>query len=680
MTIAKKYDRIVHIINMTNKVTIISHQINKGGLEQQPFQDEHITTLAQQTLSNVSDTDELCHEFEVLPLPFSEISSNSPFADTDLVLFKDDYSGHMPLNGIKETELKETEELFKDIQDGKTQLEIDKTDIKFSYKVEIEIKKLLTRKIGRTMLSKVCQNSKKTLIVKSIKREVSGFSLEKTNPCYNENEGKLVHNIDHEFWCIGMTSSGKRGLFILPSYVILGHELIHASFPEKLSAQAGAAPSMEKEYDIFEEQVVITGLLKNLSFLVQSEEEWKSWIENNEYARNQSEVPSRGISTESPPIPVTPEENYHELNERNLTAAFITPSAPFYVRQGHGGIVCSDETNEQVLENFIYKYRVTAHPIMEKRINALKKQLSQINDLPAPVDFIVDCYLWLNTLSDQPASTKTLDFLLNNLRAAKTLDPKGLNQTILSFQKLKQFGDWKQEAIDELWVGFFNSLKENKLQQMLDSIPMKLKPIFDKLFKPYIENFNASSLILSSTIQEEFMDYLIQEKDPRMPPVENDDEESLMGGQRMKIENCESLLRLLFVKKSEQPLAQELICYLIKETKYLRDPSHFPMIFLRTLRNNFNIPLAKFFAPALKEAMKSFLQQILEGQEALYLPLFEDFFDHPEILMHDFLDRQRSYADIFLDYLSAHPEKISSLSDSQQKELVQKLKNNSKRL
>ncbi|HEX2580067.1 MAG TPA: hypothetical protein VHK67_06680, partial [Rhabdochlamydiaceae bacterium] len=594
----------------------------------------------------------------------SSIPADSPFADTDLVLVSDDYSSLLSSNGIQVGELRQAEELFKQIQEGKTALEIDRTDPDFFQQTLKDIKKLLTRKLGRKLIIKVCQRPKKVMIVKSawVTTHNNTVPFEKTSPSYHDKEEKIIHNPNLRYMLVGMTSSGKRTLYLLPSYLILGHECIHASDPEKGTIRLHRKSSMGKVFSNEEEQYVIIGLLKDLSS-PSDEEGWEPWIQ----------------------------DDYQELNERNLTAAFADPSFPFYPRYGHndqGGIKLAD--NEELSEQAVYNVRATAHPFMQNKIASLKKTLSQMKDLPAPVSFIIDCYFWINTLKDQPSSSKTLEAIVSSLKIAKEIDIQKLDQALIAYNDLKQWGDWKIENIDQLFKDFFHSCKQKALSEVIETIPAISKAVFERIFQPYIDKFNQSTLILPmdrKSIEEELWNDLIQEKNP----VQNISDDDVFAP--LQLEECESLLRLLFVKRAEQETTKKLILSLVKKTRYYSDPINFPMNFLRTMGKNNSLTqqsddlqnrLVKFFEPVLINVLSKFLVDLIpecsQEQGTLFSRLFDDLLHQPVLLIQEFRVKGHSYAQIVLNYLDKNHEKISSLSLDEKEivfQLTQKLKSKS---
>ncbi len=657
-------------INVDEKTDTLAEPIFKSSLVSsvpESFEEKMRKFREEESLFDSSNIEDISDsEFENISSYILDIPPASPFANTDLILFKDNYSGLMPLNGIRESELTETEQLLKKIEEGQSFLEIDTNDKLFFQEIVKEIKKLLTRNLGRKLINKVCQSHNKISIIKSFKITTSIYNFERKDTCYfavDAGEGKIIHDPNAKFFMIGINPSGKRCLFLLSSYIILGHELIHAISP-KISIDRELSPSMEQEYDNLSEQKAITGLSENLSFPEKEEGEFKTDEEKEKECKSWIEA------------------NYQELNERDLTAVFTRRPAFFYPRMGHHGLFEHDQ-----LEQSVHRLRLTAHPIMEKYTQELKEQLSQIKELPAPVDFIVDCLLWLNTLSDQPSSIKNLHSLLNSLNAVKTIASDRLSAQTYLFEDEKQFGDWKQEKIDQLFKNLFNGFKRFALRTYVNSVPKQFKSIFDKLFKSYIDNWKLSPQILILTditkknIQEELFDYLVQEKAVTGIPLSAYDEKGNFTG-KLIVDYFESFLRLQFVEKSEYTQAQELICYLIKDTKYFLKPSCYPLTFLQALKNSWGLDksefdhLVSFFEPALKLVLQNFLRQISgeQEQEPFFFLLFEDLFNHPKTLMQEFRDKKQSYAHLFLNYLSTHPEKTSALSPAQQQDISNLIK------
>lgn len=64
-----------------------------------------------------------------------DIPADSPFKETDLVVFKDGTPGILPLNGIYESDFKKTSRLYEKIKKRRSLIKIDNSDKEFEKKV-----------------------------------------------------------------------------------------------------------------------------------------------------------------------------------------------------------------------------------------------------------------------------------------------------------------------------------------------------------------------------------------------------------------------------------------------------------------------------------------------------------------------------------------------------------------
>jgi len=287
-----------------------------------------------------------------------QIPTDSAFIGTDLVIFKDKYSGSMPINAIKESRFNEITLLLNKICTGDSKIKNDKADPNFANKMEEAIKMLLTREIGRKMIEKICNSEKDLRIVKGESQYIPYTRTIVINP-----EDSAV---------IEMHPSGKRQISAeQPLFLSLGHEMIHAAHDNPFGL-AVEPPTMGKEYHNLEEQITIVGLKKNLVPISKDlNDNWEP-IVHNDY--------------------------YYELNERNLTAAFADKQYKWYPRIGHIGI---DSKKAGTKDYIITLIRTNVLADIEK----LVKDNTNLNKIFAPESPIV--------LALQAGSLDVLRFLLN---------------------------------------------------------------------------------------------------------------------------------------------------------------------------------------------------------------------------------------------------------------------------
>lgn len=274
---------------------------------------------------------------EFMGVDLSEFASPLPktsiFADTDLVLWKDDFNGVPPLNAIKKNEFKEIEKLAEDIFAGNSKIKIDTEDAQFQKDAQLYIKTLLTRSVGRQLLRKVINNSSlQSVEIKFGERQRLSLG----------EEGHLSISLSPNLSLIeGMDSStGKEKLFMLPMYLVLAHELIHAShFPN-----ATESKKIEVlKYDDLEEQITISGFKKNI------------------------ELPEESLEVDDG---LFNEESFDKINERNLTAAFANSKQIFYPRVSHKGVGRGKTSQDVVLDAYPFMKQKISSRLIQQRLKA----------------------------------------------------------------------------------------------------------------------------------------------------------------------------------------------------------------------------------------------------------------------------------------------------------------------
>lgn len=245
-------------------------------------------------------------------------TARTPFANTDLVIFKDSYQGNMPLNGIKESDFKKTCLLFDNICKNKTCLNIHDggIDPNFNSQVYEAIKMLLTRELGRKLINEVCRKNVKVDVYPGRKTEYSPHDMAVTlNSWVNEKTFKI------ETTPSGINRVRRKAS---PLHVGLAHELTHhlhyVNNKAMMNRNADAKPTLEKDYHNLEEQITITGFSKEPDFSDFKTEETLARV-------------------------------YDEFNERNFESAFTNSKNIFYPRFGHDAVCMLDGMDMRNKEN-----------------------------------------------------------------------------------------------------------------------------------------------------------------------------------------------------------------------------------------------------------------------------------------------------------------------------------------
>lgn len=184
------------------------------------------------------------------------IQPNDPFYGSDLIVFRDSYKGHLPLNGIKEKDFLKTKQLYSDIISGKTKIQFTNelsSEDKNSLCADICI--LLTRDVGRKLLDTVCKADKKLLLQTSTTSKIT-FAPKTLEP--------LILVRQESNYVFAKKTDAKSGSYLIPnpSFFSLAHELIHHYHDITTGNSLYLPPTLGPEFTNLEEQYTIVGVGK----------------------------------------------------------------------------------------------------------------------------------------------------------------------------------------------------------------------------------------------------------------------------------------------------------------------------------------------------------------------------------------------------------------------------------
>lgn len=305
-------------------------------------------------------------------LPFVDMPTGSPFADTDLVILKDDFKGVMPLNGIKEKEFHQIEELYSDLITNKTPIKINGEKV-FTNKVEDSFKILLTRGIGRSLITQILKHpSMKEVAIRQGDHFFCHGSLLVIDASLTDEKSLRLY----EHLPSGKIESRRHAT---PFSILLGHEMFHYLHGlQNLGQHVGhQEPTLDKRYRNLEEQTTITGFTKDIQ--VPEKDSPSSQSERNlEYHQAKKEgtwkidsdkkwVKEEGIFTK---------EVFDPMNERNLTAAFTDSDHVFYPRAFHDSENIYKKEWAAVKEDILNRFDKLS--LSQDEIKLLKDQFLEI--------------------------------------------------------------------------------------------------------------------------------------------------------------------------------------------------------------------------------------------------------------------------------------------------------------
>lgn len=183
------------------------------------------------------------------------MSEESYFADLDMVIFPDSQKV-LPLNGIRQSEFKEIEQLLNKIANDETNIIFAKGFEKETIIADIVF--LCNRKIGRDLIKKVCEQSTPLTICinNDWKSTTSTFKQNNKSISYCEYFDAYVAKVP-----IGEREGYK---FPVPPFLILAHELIHYIHSHEKNYQNNNDQKDDK-YTNGEEKNTIEGFTKPLT-------------------------------------------------------------------------------------------------------------------------------------------------------------------------------------------------------------------------------------------------------------------------------------------------------------------------------------------------------------------------------------------------------------------------------
>ncbi|WP_068468380.1 M91 family zinc metallopeptidase [Candidatus Protochlamydia phocaeensis] len=211
----------------------------------------------EQPVSNTDNNDQMkAGKNQLQEIVFKSIQDPSHlFFGTDLIVFKNEYKGLMPLNGIKENELHRIVLLHQQIIQQQTPCLIETSNKK---EIGEMLKLLMTRKLGRALIDQIIpsyKNENKNLVIKLTSDSGSRFLYRDTTPTIEINEND-PHSI------MRSPTTGELQPLVSTSFITLGHELIHALHyiqnPLLFSAYVNAEPLQNSRFHNLEEEETIT--------------------------------------------------------------------------------------------------------------------------------------------------------------------------------------------------------------------------------------------------------------------------------------------------------------------------------------------------------------------------------------------------------------------------------------
>lgn len=391
-------------------------------------EDTRISSIGQKVLQHEEDWDSDFPNFRekivhICP-PELQTSESEPFYNTDLIIFRDDFKGLMPLNGIKKREYEQIKQIYDDILNGRTFFKFDLDDMtKKSFAADL--KTLLTRQKGRDIILALINNKNfKILNVTTARseyifdsRELWGVgSVGKDSVTLHVNYAedrttKLIHVIDPK--------TGQKIAGQIPFFISLGHELNHilhgqlegmntiqgikTELPPTIS-MVSHIRGYDPDLSNIEEQETITGF-KNIPKVKEIEDWLQEYTILNYQPLNENALrayfrmlPRADHKRATPKIAV---ENPPLLKPDQL----VPGSKDF---EEYFALVIAKGTSEQLREMLSFEFDVN-HPLDISRSN---------NQSPSPPPIV---------LAIESGDLDKIKLLVNRGASLNIVDPEGKN-------------------------------------------------------------------------------------------------------------------------------------------------------------------------------------------------------------------------------------------------------------
>lgn len=224
----------------------------------------------------------------------------TPFSETDLIIFKDSYSGLLPSNGILLKDFNKIKNILENINSTASPISIQGSE-PFVNSIKSDIAKILTRQLGRDLFNELLGSGEKIQINEGAKCE-SCVSMQ-TITMTLEDHLVPVRN-----------KEGRQVFGRLPRFIALAHELIHQHHDQSLYQIISRTDFYESvkvlrpDLDNPEEQITIIGWVKDNIFEGLSEHDEDDW------------------STESYEKQIG--DYYFRINENLFQSSFFLPIRP----------------------------------------------------------------------------------------------------------------------------------------------------------------------------------------------------------------------------------------------------------------------------------------------------------------------------------------------------------------
>jgi ankyrin repeat protein len=340
---------------------------------------------------DVPEIQESVFEKWIIPTP-----ADQPLSDADFYVFKDSFSGSLPLNGIREGDFHKYNELYKKLEIGSTKVSIEGSD-DFKTLILSSLKKLIERESGRELLDE--------FFMKAVPEKVEIKQGE-------ESETGVLPDpfTQKETYVIRMDTNPQRTLYIfstelqtnkkiavkIPFFMTLAHEMVHVLHLSKDRKGMDEAPTLSPRFHNMEEQVTISGM--------------KAPIPSDKVNLKDDDVKTFDLKDENwEPY----EQGYDVINESRIAASF-----GYYThRSDHTGFMIPESNILLASELFDSIKKIKEEGEFEEDAKVREQDLRTLLH-----DFVDSSF---DPSSKESSAALQLAILLEDSQAIETLHKKG---------------------------------------------------------------------------------------------------------------------------------------------------------------------------------------------------------------------------------------------------------------
>lgn len=272
-------------MDSTNKDPIIDRLISIGPAgggkvekEASFAQNPQISQIGREAIQNKEWDDDFTKTSfdQMLALWTVPIPEDSLLKGLGLIVFKDDFPGNLPSNGIRKTDFDQWNQKYEEICQNQTRLKIVGNDA-FRKEMLIAIETMISRRLGRNLLDKV-------IFEKSKLQEVTLCETDKASAATQDIYHPVISINTKQKYLIITQINGRKIAVERPLNMVVFHEMDHVSHAEEIDKEKRykTDPTLHPKMSNIEEQITITGKGENFSFepaqltsnLSEEEREW----------------------------------------------------------------------------------------------------------------------------------------------------------------------------------------------------------------------------------------------------------------------------------------------------------------------------------------------------------------------------------------------------------------------